>query len=191
MARYKRKLPERYLSAVEYRRLWRALHVEADRLIEVSAIKLLLFTGARTGEIATLRWEYIQGQRLMLPDSKTGPKIVWLSAPARRVIEGLPERRLRGLVFCSGACGKALNLGSFWRGFRRKAALPDVRLHDLRHSFASVAISDGISLTTIGKLLGHVLPETTARYAHLADDVIAEAAERVSSGLCAALGREA
>lgn len=76
----------------------------------------------------------------------------------------------------------------FWNKLRRRAALPDVRLHDLRHSFASVAIADGIPLSMIGKLLVHALPETTARYAHLADGVIAEAAERVSGGLAEALG---
>jgi integrase len=71
---------------------------------------------------------------------------------------------------------------------RKQAALPDVRLHDLRHSFASIAIADGISLMQIGRLLGHALPETTARYAHLADDTVAAAAERVSGSIARCLG---
>jgi len=145
--RYKRKLPERYLSTLEYRRLWRVLcEEEAHRPLEVAAIKLLLFTGARTGEIATLRWAYMQGDRLMLPDSKTGPKIVWINAPARGVLAGMRERCTHGLVFASLDGDQPPNLSSFWKGLRRRAALPDVRLHDLRHSFASVAINDGIPL---------------------------------------------
>ena len=81
-----------------------------------------------------------------------------------------------------------INLGEHWIRIRRKAALPDVRLHDLRHSFASAAIAKGIPLATIGKLLGHALPETTARYAHLADDIISESADRICSSLAGALG---
>jgi len=84
--------------------------------------------------------------------------------------------------------GKPINLGEHWAKIRRTAALPDVRLHDLRHSFASVAIAQGIPLATIGKLLGHALPETTARYAHLADEVISESADRICSGLANAMG---
>ena len=72
--------------------------------------------------------------------------------------------------------------------FRRRCALPDVRVHDLRHSFASLAIMDHVPLATIGKLLGHVLTDTTAKYAHLADDAIADAAQRISASLANALG---
>ncbi len=186
--RYKRDLPERYLSDVEYRRLWRVLDEEGEEWpLSVAAIRLLLFTGARRGEITGLRWEYVQGDRIMLPDSKTGPKTIWLNAPARKVLDAVPDRQISGPVFHSDKRRKPLILGAHWNRIRRAAALPDVRLHDLRHSFASVAISDNISLATIGKLLGHALPETTARYAHLSDGVIADAAERVCSGLAAAL----
>jgi integrase len=92
------------------------------------------------------------------------------------------------LVFPGGRGRVPIQMFPFWDKLRRRATLPDVRLHDLRHSVASVAIAGGIPLSMIGKLLGHALPETTARYAHLADGVIAEAAERVSGGLAEALG---
>ena len=80
------------------------------------------------------------------------------------------------------------SLEPWWAVFRRKCALPDVRIHDLRHSFASAAIIDNVPLATIGKLLGHQLTETTARYAHLSDDVIADAAKRISGSLAGAIG---
>lgn len=86
--------------------------------------------------------------------------------------------------------GRAHILAKAWDAIKRRAAILDVRLHDLRHSFASVAIMDGISLLRVGKLLGHALPETTARYAHLADAAVAEAAARASGSIAAALGRQ-
>ena len=79
-------------------------------------------------------------------------------------------------------------LEPWWYAFRRRCALPDIRVHDLRHSFASVAIREKVPLATVGRLLGHALPETTARYAHLADDTIVDAAQRVSGGLAGTLG---
>lgn len=83
---------------------------------------------------------------------------------------------------------RPVNFEIWWYSFRRRCALPDVRIHDLRHSFASTAIMDNVPLSTIGKLLGHKLVETTAKYAHLSDDVIGEAAERVSGSLAQAIG---
>ena len=126
----------------------------------------------------------------MLPDSKTGPKIILLNAPARAVLEAIAPEDLTGPVFTEqGREGVIpLRLARYWPAIRKLAALPDVRLHDLRHSFASIAIADKISLMQIGKLLGHALPETTARYAHLADDVVADAAQRVSGSLARCLG---
>lgn len=190
MPRYKRELPGRYLSPAEYQRLARTLdQFEVQEPSVVAAIRLIMFTGARQGEIATLRWEHVQPPRLMLPDSKTGAKIIWLNRPAFDVLDALPEQRATGFVFRSKQSpDRPIALNVPWTRIRRHAALPDVRLHDLRHSFASVAIADGVPLSIIGKLLGHALPETTARYAHLADGVIAEAAERVSGGLAVALG---
>lgn len=188
--RYKRELPDRFLSHAEYQRLARVLEdAEGEMPTAVAVVRLLMLTGARSSEVINLRWEHVQLPRLMLPDSKTGAKIVWLNSHAMAVLNALPQRP-EGLVF-PGATGRVpIQMFTFWDKLRRRAALPDVRLHDLRHSFASVAIADGIPLSMIGKLLGHALPETTARYAHLADGVIVEAAERVSGGLAEALGIE-
>ena len=192
--RYKRELPDRFLSAGEYRRLARAL-VDAEEAwpAVAAAIRLLLYTGARKGEIEGLRWEWVQPPRLMLPDSKTGPKIILLNRQAQSILERIALEKREGLVFAAqaragGKGGRPLPLDYYWSLIRKQAALPDVRLHDLRHSFASIAIADGISLMQIGRLLGHALPETTARYAHLADDTVAAAAERVSGSIARCLG---
>ena len=187
--RFKRALPERYLSPAEYRRLSGVLAEDAERYpFDVAMIRLLIYTGARLGEISGLHWNWVQPGRLMLPDSKTGPKIVYLNPQAETVLASVPRRANSGLVFPARATNHPRKLDNYWLAARRRAALPDVRLHDLRHSFASTAIMHGIPLATIGKLLGHALPETTARYAHLADEVIADAAERVSGGLARQLG---
>lgn len=189
VSRYKRKLPDRYLSPVEYRRLARTLaEVEEEQPNVVAALRLLMFTGARSGEITRLKWAYVQPPRLMLPDSKTGPKIIYLNSPAMAVLNALPRGELDDWVLpMRDAPHRPVELDQVWIRIRRRAAIPDVRIHDLRHSFASVAIADGVPLHVIGKLLGHALPETTARYAHLADEVIADAADRVCGGLASAL----
>jgi len=188
--RYKRKRMERFLSAREYGQLATALNdFEAERSAVVAAIRLLIYTGARCGEIENLRWEWVQEPRLMLPDSKTGAKIVYLNRQAVEVIASIPDRTPTGLVFPSFRDPeKTIKLGMHWPDIRSRAALPDVRLHDLRHSFASTAIRDNISLMVIGKLLGHALAETTSRYAHLSDEVIADAAERVSGSIASLIG---
>ncbi len=188
--RYKRKPMERFLSAHEYARLATALRdYEAEQPLYVHAIRLLIYTGARCGEIEKLRWEWVQEPRLMLPDSKTGAKIVYLNRQAVDVIAGLPNRKPTGLLFPSVRNpDKPIALGMHWHRIRNRAALPDVRLHDLRHSFASVAIRDNISLMVIGKLLGHALAETTTKYAHLSDEIVADAAERVSGSIARLIG---
>ena len=189
VSRFKRDLPERYLTAVEYRRLGRVLdEAELPNPNIVPAIRMLLYTGARVSEITTLRWRSIKIPRLSLPDSKTGPKIVYLNPQAIALLETVTRGDDEELVFPSFTNDGPINLGYYWAKLRRKAALPDVRLHDFRHSFASVAITQGVPLATIGKLLGHALPETTARYAHLADEVICESADRICAGLASSLG---
>lgn len=192
MPRYKVKERERYLSAPEYRRLARTIdQIEPDWPNIAAAIRMLIYTGARMGEVALLRWEHVHPPRLALPDSKTGPKTIYLNAPAMAVLDTLPHRA-SGYVFAApDDPERPPRVDNHWRKLRKVAALPDVRLHDLRHSFASVAIMDGVSLGLIGKLLGHALPETTARYAHLADEAVMDAAERVCSSLASALGLSA
>ena len=104
------------------------------------------------------------------------------------MLESIDRRNGNELVFANKSGAKPIILDNWWLPFRRRCALPDVRIHDLRHSFASTAIMDNVPLATIGKLLGHVLPETTAKYAHLSDDVIGDAADRISGSLAQAIG---
>ena len=124
----------------------------------------------------------------MLPDSKTGAKTIWLNSQALRIFERLPREEGIAFVFPNKTGERPMALEPWWYAFRRRCALPDIRVHDLRHSFASVAIREKVPLATVGRLLGHALPETTARYAHLADDTIVDAAQRVSGGLAGTLG---
>ena len=189
LPRYPREAKERYLSRIEYQRLGAALRVaEATHPAQVAIIRLLLYTGARIGEIRALRWEWVQPPRLALPDSKTGPKTIWLNSHALTILEALPRRADCALVFPDKTGKAPVAVTSWWTALRRRCSMPDLRIHDLRHSFASTAIMDNVPLATIGKLLGHALPETTAKYAHLAEDVIADAAQRVSGGLAKAMG---
>ena len=192
MPRYKREPVERYLSPLEYRRIADALREEeAAWPAQVAIIRLLLFTGARVGEINDLQWDWVQPPRLMLPDSKTGAKIIWLNSQALGILESVPRREGCPFVFPNKRGDKPIIVSNWWFPFRRRCALPDVRIHDLRHSFASAAIMDNVPLATIGKLLGHALPETTAKYAHLSDDVIGDAAQRISGSLASAIGLRA
>jgi len=104
------------------------------------------------------------------------------------VLAAVPRRDGCPIVFPNRRGNRPRNVDPYWVKARREAALTDVRLHDLRHSFASTAIMGGVPLATIGRLLGHALPETTARYAHLADEIVADAAERISGSLARCLG---
>ncbi|WP_375286129.1 tyrosine-type recombinase/integrase [Sphingomonas sp.] len=111
-----------------------------------------------------------------------------MNSQALAVLEGVRRHEGCSLVFPNRRGTGSLAFQSWWERFRRTCALPDVRVHDLRHSFASTAIMDNVPLATVGKLLGHALPETTAKYAHLSDDVIGDAAERISGSLAQAIG---
>ena len=181
--RYRRKGRERFLSDEELRRLSRKLSACSERNArQVAAIRLLLLTGCRKSEIVELRWSDYREGHLFLRDSKTGPRTVWLSDPARRVLDSL-ERT--GLWVFQGAAGDrpvtAYWLERFWRRLRAEADLEDVRLHDLRHTHASIALGQGETVLVIGRLLGHANPETTLKYTHLADAAALEAAEAVGA----------
>ena len=187
--RFKRKAMERFLSPQEYRRLGQCLaQDEAQFPSQVAILRLLIYTGARNQEIGALRWDWVQPPRLLLPDSKTGPKTIWLCNQAVRILESVPRREGSSFVFPNLKGNAPVSLQNWWPKFRRRCALPDLRIHDLRHSYASIAIRHKVPLATIGRLLSHELPETTAKYAHLADETIAEAASRVSGGLASAIG---
>lgn len=192
MPRFKRAPVERYLSPLEYRRMAEALREDEARFpTHVAIVRLLMFTGARLGEIRDLQWDWVKPPRLMLPDSKTGAKAIWLNSQALAIIDAQPRIEGCPFVFADRRRTAPVQLDPWWPQFRRTCALPDVRLHDLRHSFASSAIMDNVPLATIGKLLGHLLPETTAKYAHLSDDVIGDAAKRISGSLAGAIGLRA
>ena len=177
--RYRRKGRERFLSEQELRRLALALaRHEARRPLHVAFVRLLLLTGCRKSEIATLEWSSYREGHLFLPDSKTGPRTVWLSSPARVLLERLP--RTGKWVFPSLRTDKPLcvhALEAFWCKVRAEADLRDVRLHDARHTYASIAIMQGETVATTGRLLGHSAPETTLKYAHLSDASVRQAAD--------------
>lgn len=186
IARYPRAAKQRFLSSAEYARLERRL-CELDDQTVATAIRLILHTGARCSEVARLRWKDINGNRLELPRSKTGRKTILLSDRALRLLASLTPCKPDAFVF-GGQDQQPPNLSRFWFHFRSTAGLPDVRLHDLRHSYVSIAIRNGFDLEAVGRLLGHKLTETTSRYAHLDDTSIAEAAELVGSSIGAMLG---
>ena len=183
--RYRRQGRERFLSTAEIRRLGEVLaRHEADHPQAVAAIQLLLLTGCRAGEIVTLKWRYYREGKLFLPDSKSGPRTVWLSAASREVLDGLP--RSAAWVFPSPHTDgfvHAVTLGRVWYRVRADADLCDVRLHDLRHTYASIALAQGETVLTIGRLLGHRNPATTLKYIHLSDAMVREAADAVGAAL--------
>ena len=191
---------ERFLSDQELARLADAIaaaeQTDAASPFALAALRLLILTGARKSEILTLRWEYVDLQRglLALPDSKTRQKTIWLNAPARQVLATLPRIEGSPWVIAGGRRGEHLHgLESTWRSVRSDAGLggqdgrAPVRLHDLRHTFASVAIASGQSLPMIGALLGHKSLVTTQRYAHLANDPVMAANDEAGRRLAAAM----
>lgn len=186
--KYPEKKRERYYSASELQALGRVLRDMEDERIElpsaIAAVRLLLFTGCRLGEIMTLKWDYVDfgAKVLRLPDSKTGAKMVHLGRPAITLLKNIERLPDNPYVITGRNPGAHLtDLQPFWQRARGRAGLKNARIHDLRHTFASVAVSHGKSLPMIGKLLGHTQVQTTARYAHLANDPVIEAANDISS----------
>lgn len=193
---------ERFLSPKELAALGTALskfEETGGSRFGAAAIRLLILTGARKGEILGLRWSWVDWERscLRLPESKTGERVIPLGAAALQelqsiqtelwdggspwVIQGKPSPEQKAEPKCF------VGLQKVWERVREIAELPGVRLHDLRHSFASVGASGGDSLYIVGKLLGHNQAHTTQRYAHLADDPVKAAADRISNHIRAAM----
>ena len=186
--KYPEKKRERYFSAAELSSIGRVLREMEEERIElpsaIAAIRLLLFTGCRLGEILTLRWTYVdlEAMLLRLPDSKTGAKVVHLGRAAANVLDNIDQVEGNDFVIVGRNPGAHLtDLQPFWQRLRGRAGLKNARIHDLRHTFASVAVSNGESLPMIGKLLGHTQVQTTARYAHLANQPVLKAANDISA----------
>src|SRR5262245_14359713 len=171
---------------------------EANRRTKIgphaaAAIRLLILTGARLREILHLKWDHVDFERglLLLADSKTGKKAIVLNAPALDILAKLP--RVGAYVIAGQAAGTdddkpRADLNRPWRAIVKRAGLTGLRIHDLRHTHASVGAGLGLGLPIIGKLLGHTQPSTTARYAHLDADPLRRASEHIGSRLAAAMG---
>jgi integrase len=188
---YKR---ERYLTSEETKRLGEVLRQmvqeESESLSAIHCIKLLLFTGCRLSEIQTMKWAYIKWDQneIHLPDSKTGAKTVYISNAVIQLLHAIKSHLDTPIGNPYVIYGKLegahlTDMQKPWQRIRKRAGLSDVRIHDLRHSFASYAASQGMSLQMIGKLLGHTQVQTTARYAHLMSDSIKEAAGQVANAI--------
>ena len=192
--RYREEPRERFLNQDEFARLGQVLDAidedGSETRSAVTAIRLLMLTGCRLSEIQTLRWEHVdfEAGELHLPDTKTGSRIVPLAPAAVRVLSALPRDSDNPWVIAGKKAGSHLtDLQHPWRRIRARAGLDGVRIHDLRHSFASRAVALGESLPMIGKLLGHTQVQTTARYAHLAHDTVKASASRVAESIGDAL----
>ena len=190
VAKNRERKRERFLTEEEFRRLGRVLD-EAETCKGVSvhavaAMRLLLLTGCRKSEILNLRWDQVdlEAGELRLPDTKTGPRTITLSPEAATVLSRIPRMPDNPFVIPGKIKGKPMrNLNDPWEIICGRAGLEDMRLHDCRHSYASRALALGESLPMIGRLLGHTQVETTARYAHLAQDSVRESAVRVSDSI--------
>ena len=170
---------ERFLSADDMARLGRVLaETKATHPQETAIVQLLALTGCRRNEIAHLQWSEVKGRKLKLTDSKAGPRIVWLDEEAQAILRAIPKRKGSNAVFHFD-CMPESRIAYFWNTVRERAELGQFRLHDLRHNYASFAARTSETLPVIGKLLGHSSVGTTQRYAHLDDETLLAAVERV------------
>jgi integrase len=185
---------ERFFSPAELARIGEVLEeMEAERIelpSAIAAIRLLILSGCRLNEIMTLQWTHVQFNAgiLKLPDSKTGKKDVPLGQAALDLLSVLP--RLDGNPWVlpgRNHGGRLTDLQPFWQRVRARAGLKDARIHDLRHTFASVAVASGKSLPMIGRMLGHKTVQSTARYAHLANGTVRDAADDVTALIASSL----
>lgn len=181
----------RFLSRDEIDRLHVVLdshHGRGSGQQQTEIIRLLLLTGCRKGEIVRLRWSEVGENALHLADSKTGPRTVLLSTQAQAILKRQPRKESE-FVFPSlrdSSHSRSIEL-SLWRKVRKQARIEDVRLHDLRHNFASHAVMNGVPVPVVSRLLGHSNTGMTLRYAHVGDWDTQVAAERVGTAIAAAL----
>jgi integrase len=214
IVRFREHSRDRYLGVGELRRLGESLHLaetvglrwkepekpDSKHLVSeenrktilppevVLAFRLLLFTGARLGEILTLEWQHVDMGRglIFLPDSKTGRKTIVLSTPALELLRNA-QRAGRYVIPGANETGHRSDLKKPWDAIQRHAQLEGVRIHDLRHTFASIGAGASLGLPIVGKLLGHTQPATTARYAHLDSDPLRRASNIIGEKIATAL----
>ena len=182
--RYRRRARERFLSPDEIHRVVEVLNrYDETRPLQADVIRMLLLTGCRKGELLTLKWRDYREGKLFLRDSKNGPRTVWLSSAAREVLDLLPRKS--EWVFPSrwGNLDHLSDITGFWQEVRTEAGVRDVRPHDLRHTYASIALAHGETVLTIGRLLGHDHPGTTLKYTNFTDAAAREAVDTISSVL--------
>lgn len=183
--RHKEPHRERFLTVAEISRLGQTIaQREAGAPLQSGIVRLLMLTGCRQSEIRTLRWKDYREGHIFLADSKTGPRKVWLCSPARRVLSCLPQQS--DFIFPARVGSGPISaeaLYGFWRPVRTEANLVGLRLHDLRHTYASFALERGETVVMIGRLLGHRDPSTTLKYTHPRSVVLAESVERVARAL--------
>lgn len=203
--RYPERKMERFLSSAEMAAIGAVLkRAESERIVKrngatgeggenpylIAAVRLLALTGCRRSEILTAKWNYLDRERavLWLPDSKSGAKAVPLGAPALAVLNKIQPVSGNPYILPGHVWGHHLvNIDEFWRVVCKQAGVAGCRLHDLRHSFASVGAASGDSLLLIGKLLGHAGVQVTERYSHLAADPVRAAANRISGSIAASM----
>ena len=193
---YRERMHERFLSEEEIGKAADAIE-QAEREGRIgphgaAGLRLALFTGARSGEIVAIEWKHIDWDRriILLPDSKTNsPRTIHLSDAALEVLKTTP-RIGRFVIAGTKPDAPYKNLSRAWIVARAYAGLGDVRLHDLRHSYASLAAGRGVSLHMIGKLLGHKVAATTMRYAHLARDAVAAINDELGEAITAAIAKK-
>jgi integrase len=185
--KYVEQKRDRFLDSAEFAELGKALReAEAEgseTQSAVNAIRLLMLTGCRLSEILTLKWDYVDPKagQFRLPDTKTGARVVHFGRAVAKILKSIKQLEDNPYVITGKKLGGRLtDLQHPWRRIRAKAKLDGVRIHDLRHSYASGALALGEGLPMIGKLLGHTQVQTTARYAHLHQDPVRNAAARVS-----------
>lgn len=175
----------RYMKGEEAARIAEILHRESvAHPASVAFLYLLILTGARKGEIANAKWSDLEGNRLVLHDHKTAertgePRFIYLPHPAMEVLDRLPRT--------SGTITGIQTPQKLWERLRKEAGCPDLRMHDLRHSFASSALSAGLSLAQIGELLGHRSTQTTKRYTHLIEEAAVAAATATADRIVASM----
>ena len=186
---YRERARDRHLSRSEYGSVLAAVdQLQNENAITkygAAALKVLMLTGCRLSEVETLKWDDVrlEERRAHLPDSKTGPRILELSENVADIIKELSTDNNGPYVFAGRYQGTKVSLQIVWKKVQNETGLDDFRLHDLRHSFATLAASDGVPLQVIAKLLGHTTVWTTTRYMHASRAMTAKAAHEVAESI--------